>query len=326
MDILSRLKDVKVLIAGDVMLDRFWWGDVTRISPEAPVPIVRLNSTSLAAGGAANVAANISGLGAKPFLLGCVGDDSEADELLSVISNSRIPTENLIRSPLRRTTVKTRVIAHGQQVTRVDQETVEVLTENEKDRALESFSKLLPDVDAIAISDYAKGFFSDDLLKTIIEMARNRDLPVIVDPKGRDYSRYQGASVLTPNRREAALACNLEDTGKTVAIVAGEMLCGERDFAAVLITQGEDGMTLFEQNGTSIHFPALAREVYDVTGAGDTVIASIAVSLGAGLDIQEAAKIANIAAGLVVERVGTAVVTIDEVAESLAENAHQAAQ
>lgn len=326
MDILSRLKDVKVLVAGDVMLDRFWWGDVTRISPEAPVPIVRLNSTSLAAGGAANVAANISGLGAKPFLLGCVGDDSEADELLSVISNSRIPTENLIRSPLRRTTVKTRVIAHGQQVTRVDQETVEVLTENEKDRALESFSKLLPDVDAIAISDYAKGFFSDDLLKTIIEMARNRDLPVIVDPKGRDYSRYQGASVLTPNRREAALACNLEDTGKTVAIVAGEMLCAERDFAAVLITQGEDGMTLFEQNGTSIHFPALAREVYDVTGAGDTVIASIAVSLGAGLDIQEAAKIANIAAGLVVERVGTAVVTIDEVAASLAENAHQAAQ
>ena len=326
MDILSRLKDVKVLVAGDVMLDRFWWGDVTRISPEAPVPIVRLNSTSLAAGGAANVAANISGLGAKPFLLGCVGNDSEADELLSVISNSRIPTENLIRSPLRRTTVKTRVIAHGQQVTRVDQETVEVLTENEKDRALESFSKLLPDVDAIAISDYAKGFFSDDLLKTIIEMARNRDLPVIVDPKGRDYSRYQGASVLTPNRREAALACNLEDTGKTVAIVAGEMLCAERDFAAVLITQGEDGMTLFEQNGTSIHFPALAREVYDVTGAGDTVIASIAVSLGAGLDIQEAAKIANIAAGLVVERVGTAVVTIDEVAASLAENAHQAAQ
>ena len=149
---------------------------------------------------------------------------------------------------------------------------------------------------------------------------------MIVDPKGRDYSRYQGASVLTPNRREAALACNLEDTGKTVAIVAGEMLCGERDFAAVLITQGEDGMTLFEQNGTSIHFPALAREVYDVTGAGDTVIASIAVSLGAGLDIQEAAKIANIAAGLVVERVGTAIVTIDEVAASLAENAHQAAQ
>jgi D-beta-D-heptose 7-phosphate kinase / D-beta-D-heptose 1-phosphate adenosyltransferase len=326
MDIVSKFEKVRVLVAGDVMLDRFWWGDVSRISPEAPVPVVRLNKTTLAAGGAANVAANVAGLGAKPLLLGCVGADLEAEELAGVLANCGIASEDLIRSETRNTTVKTRIIAHGQQVTRVDMETVEPLTDTDEKRILDSFSKLVPLVDAVAISDYAKGFFSDGLLRNFMEMAHAHNIPVVVDPKGRDYHRYRGATVLTPNRREAAMACNLEDTGKAVVRAAGEQLCGELDLAALLVTEGEDGMTLFENGSAPEHFPALAREVFDVTGAGDTVISAIAVSLGAGLSTREAAKIANIAAGFAVERVGTAVVGIEEVAAALAEGSYQAAQ
>jgi D-beta-D-heptose 7-phosphate kinase/D-beta-D-heptose 1-phosphate adenosyltransferase len=326
MDIFSKFETVRVLVAGDVMLDRFWWGDVTRISPEAPVPIVRLNKTTVAAGGAANVAANVAGLGAIPLLTGCVGADPEAEELSNVIANCGIGVDNLVRSVSRNTTVKTRVIAHGQQVTRVDQETVEPLTDSDQQRIVDSFSLLIQRADAIAISDYAKGFFSNELLKKIINLAHTRSIPVIVDPKGRDYARYRGATVLTPNRREAAIACNLEDTGKAVVQAAGERLCEEMDLDALLVTEGEDGMTLFERGNSRVHFPALAREVYDVTGAGDTVTAAVAVSLGAGLTIREAAKIANVAAGIAVERVGTTVVGIEEVAAALAEGTYQGAQ
>ncbi len=326
MDIVSRLKDVKVLVAGDVMLDRFWWGDVTRISPEAPVPVVRLNKTTAAAGGAANVAANIAGLSAIPLLIGCVGADPEADELFNVMAGCGIGSDSLVRSQSRSTTVKTRVIAHGQQITRIDQETVEPLTEEDRGRVLNAVSALIGQADAVAISDYAKGFFSDQLLRRIIELSHERGVPVVVDPKGRDYSRYRGATVLTPNRREAAIACNLEDTGKAVVLTAGEKLCEEIDLEALLVTEGEDGMTLFERGNVPAHFPALAREVYDVTGAGDTVTAAVAVALGAGLEPRQAAKIANVAAGLAVERVGTAIVGIGEVAAALDRSSYLAAR
>jgi D-beta-D-heptose 7-phosphate kinase/D-beta-D-heptose 1-phosphate adenosyltransferase len=325
MDIKSKLKGVKVLVVGDVMLDRFWWGDVSRISPEAPVPVVRLKNTTLAAGGAANVAANISGLGAEPILLGCVGDDAEADELKKVMEDFGIDSSNLINLPQRNTTVKTRVIAHSQQVARVDQETAAEISAEIQNKVFDTFIDLIKDVEAIAVSDYAKGFLPEALTLRLIQASAERRVPVIVDPKGRDYSRYKNATLLTPNRREAAESCNLDDIGKPVVDDAGNRLLNELELQAVLITEGEDGMTLFERNSEPFHLTASAREVYDVTGAGDTVLAAIAASLAAGFDLRRSAEIANVAAGLVVEKVGTSIVSIDAVQAALPESSPQTA-
>jgi D-beta-D-heptose 7-phosphate kinase/D-beta-D-heptose 1-phosphate adenosyltransferase len=317
MDLLAKFRDIKVLVVGDVMLDRFWWGDVSRISPEAPVPVVNLNRTSLLPGGAANVAANVASLGAKPYLLGCVGDDSAAEELASVMKGAGIIPGNLIKIPGRSTTVKTRVIAHGQQVARVDQETTENISEQIEIFALEKVRELKGQVNAIAISDYAKGFLTDSILNKLITAARELDLPVVVDPKGRDYSKYSGATLLTPNRREAALACNFDETSRTVVHDAGWKLLEVLRIDSVLITEGEDGMTLFERGFPVHHLSALAREVYDVTGAGDTVLAVLATALGAKISRRQAAEIANAAAGLVVEKVGTSVVQPGQLQEAV---------
>ena len=325
MDLFSKFKNVKILVAGDVMLDRFWWGDVTRISPEAPVPVVHLNKTSLAAGGAANVAANISTLGATPYLLGCVGTDPEASELSEVISSTGIATDGLIRISSRKTTVKTRILAHGQQIARVDQETAVPLGVEDTEELINVFERLLSSVNAIVLSDYAKGCLSTKAIAHIISSAKERSIPVIVDPKGRDFSRYRGATILTPNRREAAIACNIDDTGRTIVESAGKKLLGELDLSALLVTEGPDGMTLFEADRRAVDLPATAREVYDSTGAGDTVIAALAVSLAAGFSVYQAATIANTAAGLAVEKLGTATVSIAEVSAAFESITHQTA-
>ena len=325
MNITSKFENTRVLVVGDVMLDRYWWGDVTRISPEAPVPIVRLNRTTLAAGGAANVAANIAGLGATPLLLGSVGADPESAELKHVIADANISIAELLVFESRRTTVKTRVIAHSQQVARVDQESDGILSDEACDEVFSSFQRLAESAGAVAVSDYAKGFLPESLVCKFIAHAVEIGLPIVVDPKGRDYSRYKGATVITPNRREAALACNV-DEGKATAEMAGRRLLDDLALQAVLITEGEDGMTLFMPNKEPAHFAASAREVYDVTGAGDTVLASIAASLAAGLGLQQASHIANIAAGLVVEKVGTAVVSFDKLLDELSADSSQAFQ
>lgn len=308
-DILDLVQDVKVIVLGDVMLDRYWWGDVTRISPEAPVPVVRLKNSTVALGGAANVAANIAGLGGIPLLLGCIGKDSEGALFPDLCRDIFISSDHLIAFSGRPTTVKTRIIAHSQQVARVDQEDARPLDTQEQREVIDRAMKLLDVADAIAISDYAKGFLTEKVLATIISGARIKDIPVVVDPKGRDYSKYRAASLITPNRREAAEACNLDDDGKQVVAVAGNRLMSDLGFDSVLITEGEEGMTLFSSRAEPVHMHATAREVYDVTGAGDTVLAAMTLALAAGSELSDAARVANAAAGLAVEKVGTSIVT-----------------
>jgi rfaE bifunctional protein kinase chain/domain len=312
MDFLDNIAKAKILVVGDVMLDRYWWGNVTRISPEAPVPIVHLTKSSLAPGGAANVAVNIAGLGATPILIGAVGKDSEADQLRKILKENSVSDEYLIEIEDRPTTVKTRIIAHSQQVARVDSEVIEEIAENEIPKLKEAICRGIEMADAVVVSDYAKGVLTPSLLSAIFENCGQADKKVLVDPKGKNYSKYRGATLLTPNRREAAEACNLEDGQTDVVERAGRKLIDEHQFSSVLITRGEEGMTLFLNGSSPIHFKAMAREVYDVTGAGDTVIATLAASVASGAVLEDAAKLANIAAGLVVEQVGTTAVKLSD--------------
>jgi len=311
LDIFDKVQKARVIVLGDVMLDRYWWGDVTRISPEAPVPVVRLKDSTVALGGAANVAANIAGLGGVALLIGCIGNDTEGSLFPRLCDAVKISSEHFLAFEGRPTTVKTRIIAHSQQVARVDQETSQSLNPDQEQQVVEKVTELMDNAQAIAISDYAKGLLSVPVLSTVISRARQRQIPVVVDPKGRDYSKYSGASLITPNRREAAEACNLDDTGKEVVAIAGERLLLDYGFDAVLITEGEEGMTLFRKDSEPVHLHATAREVYDVTGAGDTVLATMAASLAAGSNLPDAARLANVAAGIAVEKVGTSIVTAD---------------
>jgi D-beta-D-heptose 7-phosphate kinase/D-beta-D-heptose 1-phosphate adenosyltransferase len=302
----------KILVLGDVMLDRYWWGDVSRISPEAPVPVVRLRRTSVAAGGAANVAANIAGLGATPILIGAVGNDGEAGIVRSVLSESGVSPENLVTLENYPTTVKTRVIAHSQQVVRVDHELHEILNSEEEAKIIESVRAKIAESDAVVISDYAKGLLTDALISETVSVANSAGKTILVDPKGKHFGKYDRATLLTPNLHEAKDACKLDGDGDGLAIEAGSRLLSDFSFSAVLITQGDAGMTLFQRDTDPLHFSAIAKEVYDVTGAGDTVIATLATSLGAGSDLASACRLANIAAGIVVEQVGTTPIRIKE--------------
>ena len=309
MQILEKFSTLNILVIGDVILDRYWWGEVSRISPEAPVPVVRLNNTSLAAGGAANVAANIAGLGATPILVGIVGDDDGAQQFPEVLRGANVSSDHLVLDKHRPTTVKTRVIAHSHHVVRVDQEHADGISVDTENAIVEKLRAEIPRADAIAVSDYAKGMLTNRVLADLFQIASESGKPVLVDPKGKDYSKYKGAALLTPNRREAAEACNLDDHGDVVARAGGKLMA-DLDLEALLVTEGEEGMTLFRRSHAPIQMAAEAREVYDVTGAGDTVIATLAVALGAGADVEIAARLANVAAGLVVEQVGTTAVTL----------------
>ncbi len=323
MDALEDFSNVNILVVGDVMIDRFWWGSVSRISPEAPVPVVNLKTTSLAPGGAANVAANISGLGANPFLVGIVGDDEEAKLLPKVLSAANISSEFLVASASRPTTVKTRIIAHNQQIVRIDHESKEFLNEIDEEKVWQKISVLLNKIEVIVISDYGKGLLTDYLISRLITFGRLNNKFVLIDPKGKDYKKYASASILTPNRFEAAQVLGLDDFEQADVIEAGKKLVSELLLDGLLITQGEEGMTLFQKNSESIHLPALAREVYDVTGAGDTVIGCLAVALGKGKTFAEAAELANLAAGLVVEQIGTTAISVEMLKNSLSQNSER---
>lgn len=316
MHTIENFEKLKILVVGDVMLDRYWWGGVTRISPEAPVPVVRLKSTSMAAGGAANVAVNVAGLGATAILLGLVGEDDDARLFPAILDQASVSAGHLIPVNERATTVKTRVIAHSQQVVRVDQEDSDPISAETEERICASIRSLVPTVDAVAVSDYAKGMLTEQVLSELFATSTAQGKPVLVDPKGKNYGKYRGAAVLTPNRREAAEACNLDDNGNVVD-EAGSRLMLELDLNALLITQGEEGMTLFRKSHEPLHLTAVARDVYDVTGAGDTVIATLTTAIGAGLDLADAARLANVAAGLVVEQVGTSSITTADLQAAL---------
>lgn len=307
--IIKKFSSVKVLVVGDVMLDQYLWGSVERISPEAPVPVVKLQKTSLAVGGAANVAANIAGLGAEAFLVGAIGKDKEATLFEPLLKKLKISQANLVKIEKRPTTIKTRIVAHNQHVVRIDQEENQEINSADEERVWKRIEKLLNKIEIIIVSDYAKGVLTENLLMRLITTTKKLNKTILIDPKGSDYKKYSGADILTPNRFEAAQACSLPPDGQEIVEKAGTTLIKKLKLKSVLITQGEDGMTLFQKNRKSFHLNALARTVYDVTGAGDTVIAALGVSLGSGADLLEASEIANISAGIVVEEIGTTAIT-----------------
>lgn len=297
------------------MLDRYFWGSVERISPEAPVPVVKLEKSSLVVGGAANVAANVAGLGAIPYLIGITGNDEDAKLFRPLLSDLNISSEYLVKIKNRPTTVKTRIVAHNQHVVRLDQEVNSPIDENQENLVWKKTEKILDEVDIVIVSDYSKGLLTDSLLSRLITKCGELGKKVLVDPKGKNYSKYKNADLITPNRFEAAQACDLVFSEQAAVEKAGKLLLQNLNLKSVLITQGESGMTLFRNNLKSFHLNALARKVYDVTGAGDTVIASLGVALGSGASLETSAEIANISAGIVVEEIGTTTITTNKLKE-----------
>jgi len=322
--ILRDFANQRILIVGDVMLDRYIWGTVTRVSPEAPVPILFRQRMSSSPGGAGNVAVSVGALGGHPVLVSAGGEGPEGRELHAILAERGVSPADIILSPTRRTTVKTRIIAHNQQLLRIDDEETHPIDPPLVKELLTRIEASLPFVTAVILSDYAKGILTTEILSGIISRARRLGLPVLVDPKGSDYSRYNGASLLTPNRAEAFLVAGLRQDHATVAD-AGVHLMDSLAIDALLITEGESGMTLFEGRDSTIHLPATARVVYDVTGAGDAVIATLGLTLGAGGSLRMATYLANLAGGLSVEQVGTATITTEAVENVLQKDHHSLA-
>lgn len=307
--ILRKFQDQHVLVVGDVMLDRYLWGNVARVSPEAPVPIVTKQRASSAPGGAGNVAVTVAGLGGHPLLVGIAGEGADGRELQDVLTQRGADSSGIVLTSRRRTTVKTRVIAHNQQLLRIDEEDTAPVDAELAKNLLARVEERLPASRVVILSDYAKGVLTPPLLSAIIARARQLEIPVLVDPKGTDFSRYNGASLLTPNKTEALLSARCPPDQGASVVNAGTQLMNSLSIDALLITEGESGMTLFEKPDSAIHLPASARVVYDVTGAGDAVIGTLGLALGAGGSLRMATYLANLAGGLAVEQVGTAIIT-----------------
>ena len=301
----TTLAEKRLLVVGDSMLDRYWFGDTNRISPEAPVPVVRIVKNDDRLGGAANVALNIAQLGARASLMSVIGDDDAGKTLQKLLAEARIEDLSAIDDTVQ-TTVKLRVLARRQQLVRVDFEghpAGEVLA-----RLTETYEAKIKDFDALVLSDYGKGGL--DHIVRMIEAARRSAVPVLIDPKGSDYTRYRGATLITPNRAELAMVIG-QWKNEDELVWKAQKLRRELELTALLLTRSEEGMTLFTDEG-EFNVPAQAREVFDVSGAGDTSIAVTAAMIAAGLNLKEAVRIANRAGGIVVGKLGTASVTYDE--------------
>ncbi|WP_404423789.1 D-glycero-beta-D-manno-heptose-7-phosphate kinase [Thalassospira australica] len=310
--LVEQLPNAKVLCIGDVMLDRFVYGSVTRISPEAPIPIIRVERESAMLGGAGNVTRNATALGASVRFLSLVGDDLPGREVMEYVANDKGVEPYIQIERNRPTTIKTRYIAGGQQLLRSDNETTVTLAAATVSNLSALAAQLAPDVSAIVLSDYGKGVLHGDVVAATIAAARKAGKPVIVDPKGTDYSIYRGATVVTPNRAEAQAATGIDIQSDEDAIAAATKIITECGIENVLLTRSQDGMTLVTSKGDAIHLPTEAREVFDVSGAGDTVVACLASAIAGGASLSDAARIANVAAGIVVGKIGTAVVYPDE--------------
>jgi rfaE bifunctional protein kinase chain/domain len=300
--------EVEALVLGDVMLDEYVWGEVRRISPEAPVPIVEVRSRTLAPGGAANAAAGTVALGCAAHLIGVVGEDDAADSLREALDETGVEAGSLIIDAARSTTIKTRVVAHAQQVVRTDSESREVLGDATEASLIESVRARIDDVDVLIVSDYGKGVVTAKVASEAIAAANAAGKPVAVDSKGVHFEKYRGATVLTPNAHDAGRAANVEIESDSDLDVAAARLAEKCGDVALLITRGSAGMNLYWQDD-SIHIPTEAREVYDVTGAGDTVVATLGAALGARVPLPDAVRLANRAAGIVVGKIGTSTVT-----------------
>lgn len=313
----EKLGNARVLCAGDLMLDRYMYGEVTRISPEGPVPVLRVEREQAMPGGSGNAVRNLATLGATVTVLSAIGTDSAANEIVELLRQNPSCTVLVEREPGRTTPVKTRFIAHNQQLLRADAETSHPLRGDTREALKRRFEEALDSSGVVLLSDYAKGVLSGTYATELIVLAAARGVPVVVDPKGRDFRRYEGAMLVKPNLKELAEASGLPVSTDEEVEAAGRSLLEDIAMGGLLVTRGAAGMMLIPRAGDVVRFPALAREVYDVSGAGDTVAAALAAGIGAGLSIEEAAQISNVAAGIVVGKAGTAVVSRAEIIQEL---------
>ena len=310
-EILHALRDRYVVVLGDVMLDEFVWGDVTRISPEAPVPVVDVLRESVHLGGAANVLANLVALGARGSVVGVVGDDRAGERLRTGVRELGSNDQYLITDDARPSTMKTRIIAHSQLVVRADRESRTRVSEKIEEKLVASLKEALKQADAFVVSDYDKGVVTPGILREILPIAYEH-VPVLIDPKLRNFNLYRPATLVTPNHVEALRMSYTEDHSDYGSYTAAKVIREKLGCDAVLVTRGDRGMMLLEGNGEPVYVKTAAREVYDVTGAGDTVIAALAGALASGATMLEAAAFANHAAGIVVGKVGTATASAEE--------------
>jgi D-beta-D-heptose 7-phosphate kinase/D-beta-D-heptose 1-phosphate adenosyltransferase len=320
---LGRFARVRVMVAGDFMLDEYIWGKVSRISPEAPVTVVDVERETRTLGGAGNVVNNLAALGAQVEVLGLVGVDSPAEAMRQELARLQVETQGLFSDPDRRTTRKTRVYGGQQQVVRLDRETRTPAPESFTAGALDYLARQLPALQALVLSDYAKGALTPEFLSAAIRLARARGLPVVVDPKGQDYSPYAHATLITPNVKELEAVAGRPLPSWEERVAAGRELRERLSLEALLITEGSAGLTLIRAKDASRLPARTPREVFDVSGAGDTVVAVLALGLAAGLDLPEAAALANLAAGVVVTKRGTAPILLSEMEGELQGRVHQ---
>ena len=306
-------KKPNILVIGDLMIDHYLWGSCDRISPEAPVQVVNVKKESSVLGGAGNVINNLVTLGSVVDVISVIGNDSVANELKSLLEKIDVPTSNLVVENNRKTSKKSRLIASQQQVLRYDMESIDDINENSHKQIIQTLEKNIDKYSSIILSDYGKGVLTTNLTKEIINIANKNSIKVLVDPKGKDYSKYKGSYTLTPNKKEAMEATNIDIKDENSLIEALKSLKTQCELEVSLITLSEQGIAIFDDELTIK--PTVAREVYDVTGAGDTVIASIAFALGNNLDIKDAIYFANLAAGVVVGKIGSATTTLDEIYE-----------
>lgn len=317
-EILNAARACRVVVLGDVMLDEFIWGDVSRISPEAPVPVVNIKRESTRLGGAANVLANVAALGAKADVIGVVGDDAAAEKLREALrANGGVQIDNnLVKDDRRPTTIKTRIIAHHQMVVRADREQRAAVNGQVESRIITAVKEAIDGAHALVISDYDKGVITPRILSEVLPLVYDR-MPVLIDPKVLNFDSYRPATLVTPNHHEALRLTNLEDDTDENLRAAANIIKDRLKCDAVLITRGERGMMLVEGKRDPVCVETAAREVFDVTGAGDTVIATLAAALAAGATMTEAAILANHAAGIVVGKLGTATASGEEVLDSI---------
>lgn len=314
---LQRFPKASVLVVGDLILDHYVMGKVSRISPEAPVPVVHVESESIRLGGAANVYNNIIALGGKAHLCGVIGADESGRQLTKELGSSRTGIGGIVIDRDRPTTRKSRVIAHNQQIVRYDIEGRNELKASLRQKIVQYMESTLRELSCVVVSDYAKGVVSAALMSEITRLAALRKVPVIVDPKVEHFNFYKGVTVITPNHLEATQASGMHGNDNQTINEAGAIIRQRLGCQSVLITRGEKGMSLYEGDGASWHIPTKARQVYDVTGAGDTVISTLALALSVGASIKNSATLANYAAGIVVGMVGTATVTPKQLSEAL---------
>jgi D-beta-D-heptose 7-phosphate kinase/D-beta-D-heptose 1-phosphate adenosyltransferase len=315
--IVDRFASRRIAVLGDLMLDRYLWGRVDRISPEAPVPVVEVERESDSLGGAGNVAANLRALGAEPVLLSLAGDDEAGARLRAALAERGVSHEGVVRDGSRPTTVKTRIVAHSQQVVRADRESRADVSGEALGALLAELERRLAGCEALVISDYGKGVVHPGTLEPALEIARRRSIPVAVDPKESHIDAYRRVSILTPNQHEAGWVQGRRIVDEASLLEVGWGLQRRLDAEAVLVTRGPEGMSLFERGGRYTYLPTVARDVFDVTGAGDTVVSVVALALAAGADYPGACLLANHAAGVVIRELGTAACTPEALAASV---------